>query len=163
MHGRRCRRRARQLLRCRVSVVAAGVFSVRAKIVDPRTGKTKEAKKTVEAATAQEAAGTRAELLRTLAEEAMPGQTRVSHYAKSWIESKTANIDEGTARRYAEALDLHVLPELGAYFYDALRPADVQTCRHLGRRIAVVTRQLNVGRSATPAVSSPPASSAPTR
>jgi NAD(P)H dehydrogenase (quinone) len=44
---------------------------------------------------------------------------------------------------------------------DQVHPSDVQTCRHLGRRAAVVTRQLNVGRSATPAVSSPAGSSAP--
>ena len=46
---------------------------------------------------------------------------------------------------------------------DQVHPADVQTCRYLGWRVAVVTRQLNVGRSATPAVSSPAASSAPIR
>jgi NAD(P)H dehydrogenase (quinone) len=45
---------------------------------------------------------------------------------------------------------------------DQVHPSDVQTCRHLGRRVAVVTRQLTVGRSATAAVSSPAASSAPT-
>jgi NAD(P)H dehydrogenase (quinone) len=44
-----------------------------------------------------------------------------------------------------------------------VHPSDVQTCRHLGRRVALVTRQLNVGRSATPTASSPAASSAPTR
>jgi NAD(P)H dehydrogenase (quinone) len=42
---------------------------------------------------------------------------------------------------------------------DQVHPSDVATCRHLGRRVAVVTRQLNLGR----AVSSPAASSAPTR
>jgi NAD(P)H dehydrogenase (quinone) len=36
--------------------------------------------------------------------------------------------------------------------------SDVRTCRHLGRRVALVTRQLNLGRAA----SSPEASSAPT-
>jgi NAD(P)H dehydrogenase (quinone) len=46
---------------------------------------------------------------------------------------------------------------------DQVHPSDVQTCRHLGSRVAVVTRQLNVGRSATPAVSSPAAASGPTR
>lgn len=46
---------------------------------------------------------------------------------------------------------------------DQVHPSDVQTCRHLGWRVAVVTRQLTVGRSATPAGSSPPASSAPIR
>jgi hypothetical protein len=46
---------------------------------------------------------------------------------------------------------------------DQVHPSDVQTCRHLGFRVAMVTRQLNIGRSASPAVSAPPASSAPVR
>jgi NAD(P)H dehydrogenase (quinone) len=46
---------------------------------------------------------------------------------------------------------------------DQVHPSDVQTCRHLGNRVAMVTRQLNIGRSASPAASSPPASSAPAR
>lgn len=48
-------------------------------------------------------------------------------FKQPWIESKAANLDEGTASRYAEELELHELPALGAYFYDALRQADVQT------------------------------------
>ncbi len=42
---------------------------------------------------------------------------------------------------------------------DQVHPSDVATCRHLGRRVALVTRQLNLGRAA----SSPAASSAPAR
>ena len=42
-----------------------------------------------------------------------------------------------------------------------VHPSDVRTCRHLGRRVALVTRQLNVGRAASPAASNPAASSAP--
>jgi multimeric flavodoxin WrbA len=45
---------------------------------------------------------------------------------------------------------------------DAVHPSDVRTCHHLGWRVAHVTRQLNAGRGASPAVSSPGASSAPT-
>jgi NAD(P)H dehydrogenase (quinone) len=40
---------------------------------------------------------------------------------------------------------------------DGVHPSDVRTCHHLGRRIALVTRQLNLGRAA----SSPEAASAP--
>jgi multimeric flavodoxin WrbA len=40
---------------------------------------------------------------------------------------------------------------------DGVHPSDVRTCHHLGRRVALVTRQLNLGRAA----SSPEASSAP--
>ena len=46
---------------------------------------------------------------------------------------------------------------------DQVHQSDVQTCRHLGYRVAMVTRQLNIGRSASPAAASPPASSAPAR
>jgi len=46
---------------------------------------------------------------------------------------------------------------------DQIHPSDVQTCRHLGQRVALVTRQLNVGRAATAAASFPAAPSAPTR
>ena len=44
---------------------------------------------------------------------------------------------------------------------EGVHPADVQTCHHLGYRVAMVTTQLTIGRSARPAASSPPASSAP--
>ncbi|OBF35004.1 NADPH-dependent FMN reductase [Mycobacterium sp. ACS1612] len=47
--------------------------------------------------------------------------------------------------------------------FDQVHSSDVQTCRHLGWRVAVVTRQLTVGRSVTAAASTPAASSAPTR
>lgn len=40
-----------------------------------------------------------------------------------------------------------------------VHPSDVRTCRHLGQRVALVTRQLNLGRAA----SAPAAPSAPAR
>jgi NAD(P)H dehydrogenase (quinone) len=46
---------------------------------------------------------------------------------------------------------------------EQVHPSDVRTCRHLGYRVASVTRQLNIGRSASPAASSPAGASAPTR
>jgi NAD(P)H dehydrogenase (quinone) len=46
---------------------------------------------------------------------------------------------------------------------DQVHPSDVRTCHHLGFRVALVTRQLNIGRSLSPAVSAPAAASAPTR
>lgn len=41
---------------------------------------------------------------------------------------------------------------------EQVHPADVATCRHLGRRVALATRQFNVGRSVAAAASSPAAS-----
>ncbi len=53
-------------------------------------------------------------------------RVRVGEFAQSWSESKAATISKVTADRYADALELHVLPALGHYFCDALRPHDVQ-------------------------------------
>ncbi|WP_018599598.1 flavodoxin family protein [Mycobacterium sp. 155] len=44
-----------------------------------------------------------------------------------------------------------------------VHPADIATCRHLGARVALVTRQLNIGRSLSPAAAGPAAASAPAR
>ncbi|MGV0814725.1 flavodoxin family protein [Mycolicibacterium boenickei] len=41
---------------------------------------------------------------------------------------------------------------------DQVHPSDVRTCRHLGQRVALVTRQLNIGRTLSPAASAPAAS-----
>lgn len=41
---------------------------------------------------------------------------------------------------------------------DQVHPSDVRTCRHLGHRVALVTRQLNIGRTLSPAASAPAAS-----
>ena len=46
---------------------------------------------------------------------------------------------------------------------DQVHSSDVRTCHHLGYRVALVTRQLNIGRSVSPAASGPAAASAPTR
>ncbi|OBB26605.1 NADPH-dependent FMN reductase [Mycolicibacterium peregrinum] len=41
---------------------------------------------------------------------------------------------------------------------DQVHPSDVRTCHHLGQRVALVTRQLNIGRTFSPAASAPAAS-----
>ncbi|MED5815888.1 flavodoxin family protein [Mycolicibacterium sp. 050232] len=41
---------------------------------------------------------------------------------------------------------------------DQVHPSDVRTCHHLGHRVALVTRQLNIGRTLSPAASAPAAS-----
>jgi len=51
---------------------------------------------------------------------------RVEEFARDWMASKLVSIDAGTARTYAKALEHHVLPALGTFWYDALRKADVQ-------------------------------------
>jgi integrase len=101
-------------------------FYLRARITDSRTGQKKEVDKVVEAANAREAAAIRAELIDSSACGPATGRMRVGDFARSWLESKGRIIDSDTLDGYTNALDNHILPALGTYYYDALRPADVQ-------------------------------------
>ncbi|MFM2419642.1 MAG: hypothetical protein RL385_4365 [Pseudomonadota bacterium] len=58
---------------------------------------------------------------------AQPKET-LADFATSWLSTRLARGDwrETTARRYAEALDLHVLPRLGARFVEALTPREIE-------------------------------------
>ena len=101
------------------------VFRVRGAYRDPRTGKRKEVTKILKGVTARQASKKLAELLETAHVDAVE-RKRVSDFAKSWIESKSATVTTGTAVRYATALEKHVLPGLGDLFCDELRGHDVQ-------------------------------------
>jgi integrase len=110
-----------------VQLIEPGRYRVRAKIIDPRSGKPKEVDKLIEAASAKEAAAQRSALIEEVQEAAVPGQRmRVGDYARLWLDTKTPTLDQATAERYAESLEQHVLPEIGNLFLDALRPADIQ-------------------------------------
>jgi hypothetical protein len=90
-------------------------YRVRAVGRDPRTGKRKAVEKLFEGS-AQEAARMRSALLEEIqASTRVVERQRVGEFAQSWIKSKAVSLDPGTARTYAEALDRHVLPALGAY------------------------------------------------
>jgi hypothetical protein len=94
---------------------------------DPRTGKKKAVEKLYEGVSAQEAARLRTELIEEIsAATRVVTKQRVSDFAKSWIASKAVSLDATTADTYADALEQHVLPVLGDYWYDALTKTDVQ-------------------------------------
>lgn len=103
-------------------------YRVRGKITDPRTGKKKEVDRVLKNVTLQQAAHKRAELLEELRHQVAPPRKRmrVGEYAQSWMRSKALKIDQTTAKGYATALDLHILPTLGDFYYDQLTSQDVQ-------------------------------------
>lgn len=102
-------------------------YRVRVVGTDPRTGKKKAVEKLYEGLSAQEAARMRTVLLEEIvASTRKVVRQRVGDFAKSWIASKAVSLDAGTASTYADALDDHVLPVLGDFWYDALAKADVQ-------------------------------------
>ncbi len=102
-------------------------YIIRAKGTDPRTGKTKEGMKRLIGVNAQEAAQERAKLIETFTNPIEQAKkVRVGDFAKSWIESKALRLDATTMRTYVAALEGHILPALGDYYYDAITSQDVQ-------------------------------------
>ena len=102
-------------------------YWIRAKGVDPRTGKTKEAEKLLEGVSTQEAVRARAALVDEIRNPiGLAKRVKVGDFARSWLRSKTVKVDATTARTYADALEKHILPAFGDYWYDALRSQDVQ-------------------------------------
>ena len=102
-------------------------YRVRAVGTDPRTGKKKAVEKLYDGVSAQEAARNRAALIQEIeAATRVATKQRVSDFARSWIASKAVSVDATTASTYADALEQHVLPVLGDYWYDALAKVDVQ-------------------------------------
>jgi integrase len=57
-----------------------------------------------------------------------PERETLQTFARSWLSTRLARGDwrETTARRYAESLDLHILPRLGHVFIDALKPREIE-------------------------------------
>jgi len=102
-------------------------YRVRVRAVDPRTGTLKEANREYENVDLREALLRQAEMREEIRRGGITVERlRVGEYAKHWIESKAPTVDPGTAQRYADALDGHVLPALGDYYYDQLTSLDVQ-------------------------------------
>ena len=103
-----------------VERLAPNVYRVRARVLDPRTGKYRERDRMFEG-TAKEADARRADLERELAAEleqggaqapatgSLPRRPTVGDFAAFWLASKH-KLDPETRRRYLTALDLHALP-----------------------------------------------------
>lgn len=102
-------------------------YCIRAKATDPRTGKKKEVAKLLTGVSAQVAAARRTELLKEITVPVGAAKrVRVGEFARSWIESKALRLDATTVKTYADALERHILPALGDFYYDALTSQDVQ-------------------------------------
>jgi integrase len=107
--------------------LSAGRYQVRVTWIDPKTGKKKDQKKVIAAASMSEASSQR-ELLR--AELLTSGTTlrerlRLGEYASSWMRGKIPTLRPSTRDKYAGMLDHHILPALGDNYVDAISPQDV--------------------------------------
>ena len=111
-----------------IKKLAEDTYHIRVSLTDPRTGRRREKKRTIQGRI-EDALALR-EDLRALLTQGPNGpnhRPRVGEFARSWIERKVNELSPATAERYASALDLHILAALGDYYYDALTREDVQT------------------------------------
>jgi integrase len=105
------------------------LYEIRVRGICPRTGKMSSRWRMFEGSRT-EAFAERERLQEALRGERIETRTRetLAAFAHSWLSTRLARGDwrETTARRYAESLDLHILPRLGGVFVDALTPRDVE-------------------------------------
>lgn len=109
-----------------------GRYSVRAKARDPRTGLIRQRERILDASTAiADVVRARVDLTNEIANgiDEAPRKLALRICARLWLDGKRRTIALSTAERYASALDLHILPQLGDLFVDTLTPADVLRCR----------------------------------
>lgn len=70
------------------------------------------------------------EMRALLRESLLADAPRVRHtlrtFASSWLTTRLGSLKKSTATKYANDLELHILPALGDYFIDTLRPQDVR-------------------------------------
>jgi len=107
--------------------LSAGRYQVRVTWIDPKTGKKKDQKKVIAAASTAEASSKR-EFLRAqlLTSGTTPRQRlRLGEYASSWMRGKIPTLKPSTRDKYASMLDRHVLPALGDHYVDVISPQDV--------------------------------------
>ncbi len=109
-----------------VQTIEKGIFRVRGRIIDPRSGLTKEVDRTVQAASAKEAAAIRTTLLNESTGPTATRRTRVREFGASWLESKEGAVSDYTLEGYTLALEKHLFPVLGDYYYDAVGLLEVQ-------------------------------------
>ncbi len=107
--------------------IGDGVYRVRFKALDPRTGLYREVDRLIEGVKNLRDARKQREELRSETEVKVEKRKpeRLKDYARSWLTGKLPEIKASTADHYAAVLDSYVLPELGDFYVDVLTRQDV--------------------------------------
>jgi len=97
-------------------------YRIRLKYVDPKTGRSRDLERLVEATSPADAARQREDLRTAPVAEAT--RLDVEAYAASWLAGKRRTVAAATLRTYAERLD-HFAAALGDVFLDQVSKADI--------------------------------------
>ncbi len=110
-----------------VEALSDGRKRVRLRVVDPRTGRTKEVDRIV-TGTVEEAVKMQQEWREEIrdADHIAKEVPRLRVYVESWLRSKALGLKTSTAATYADLLGHHVLPHLGDFYIDKISDADVR-------------------------------------
>lgn len=105
-----------------------GQYKIRIQLRKTASRPRKEVERVVQVEDIKAAWAIRQELYEELVRGEQPHQERLTlrTYASSWLASRALRLAHSTAERYASTLELHVLPELGDFYLDALVKRDVE-------------------------------------
>jgi integrase len=111
-----------------IKEIRKGVYLIRVQKLDPRTGKPTDVRRQVECESLSAAAVMQAKLLEEIqAGEKVQERMRLQEYAQTWLAARLPTLKASTQSRYTRDLQLHILPDLGKFYLDALRAEDVHT------------------------------------
>lgn len=113
-----------------VQEISDGKFRIRVKVRIAKTGRQKELKKVLAAASYAEAAKARQKLREQFeAGATTPSRVRLADYVSSWLRGKLPDLQPSTRDKYALVLGRHVLPMLGDCYVDGIERDDIVAWR----------------------------------
>lgn len=138
--------------------IGEGRYRIRVDVLDPKTGRRVDVKRIVRAGSVTDAARQR----ETLRAEIASGTStrhkerpRLGDAVVSWLRSIAPALKRSTADLYACVFDVHVIPELGDHFVDAITKDDLVALRDAWAKTAspvTVNGRLRILRQALAAI-----------
>ena len=101
-----------------------GKYRVRARGVDPRTGKRWEIRRICRGSL-QDALDMQTTLREQIVQGGPRARVTLTEYSRSWLWRRAPMLKPSTAAKYAGDLTRHILPALGDVYIDMLRPRDI--------------------------------------
>src|SRR5688572_12960329 len=127
-----------------VIALGNGSYRVRARAIDPRTGKMTERDRLIHGATLKQASKEKDDLIAEIrGEKEVKGKRTLQDYATSWLRGQWNSLCPTTRDRYLTSLDRHILPALGNFYLDAIRCEDIESWRDAMKRSGMASATVN--------------------
>ena len=120
-----------------IEKLGRGLYRVRARTTDPRTGKERSIERKVKCKTKQEAARIRDGWVNEVLVGEQPDQPRkktLRDYGNSWMRRRAARLRDTTADHYAWLLAKKIYPALGDLLVDTITRGDIEDMLAEGRK-----------------------------